>query len=225
MMTMPRSRMALGRVAAWQLVRDSARQQRVHRLLRPVPDSLRLASLEAGRLGLQRVTVRMVVLEASELALAQLIAVDVSQQILVEVVVGFGSDAPAPRWDMKSLVGDLPSLLLTTTRHPMPCARHEIAQTLPSASPAQLLDGHCDALDLIVEAGIAVIEVVDAVTMSADAHRLLGQPAREARLATAKVLRANLRSGRDEAVGLLRDRAHGLDPLRATHDRAQPPAP
>jgi hypothetical protein len=179
--------------------------------VQPAPAALRSASLDARRLDLQTITVRKIVLDASERAFARLSGVDVSGQILVEVVAGFGSDAPPPRWEMKSLIGDVPSLLLTTAGHPMPCARDEIAQTLPGASPAQLLDAHRDALALLEEDGVPIRDVVDAAATSVVAQRILGQPAREARWATVRVLRANVRAGRDECVGLLRDRPGASD--------------
>jgi hypothetical protein len=175
-------------------------------LVQPAPAALRSAVLDARRLELQSITANRVVLEASGRAFARLSAVDDSGRILVEVVASFDSDAPPPRWEMKSLISDVPLLLLTTAGHPMPCARDEIAQTLPGASPAQLLGAHRDALDLLVEEGIAIADVVDADQTSVIAHRILGQPARDARWVTARLLRANMRAGRDESVGLLRDR-------------------
>lgn len=188
---------------AQRLVHDYSRPLKARRLLQPVPEALRLAEAEIGRLGLHLVARQKIILEATERALCQLLAVDGERRVLCNVVGGFLPDHPAPIWQCTSLVEGGDRVLVTCTVHPMPIAPAELAQTLPDATPEILLVAHRRALEALSRRGIHAVEVLDPVSAMSAAHHLLGAAARQDAQRTARALRANVERGRHEGVGAI----------------------
>jgi hypothetical protein len=193
--------MTTGRSQARFLVYDSARPLRLRRLIQPLPSGLQSAKSVARELELRIVDEHKIILQAADMALARVLAVDPERQFLCEIVGGFPADAPVPAWQCVTILEGGAGVLLTTTRHPMPLADGEIAQSLPGAEPGQLLASHRIALKELRSFGLDMVAVTDARGTSATAHHLLGQPARDDRSATARRLRANLNEHRDAAIG------------------------
>ena len=215
------TRRAARRRSIADVVADAADPVRARPLDGALPDHLAPILGELERLGLRPAAQRTILQERSGLTLVQVLAVEPDGRWWIEATGSADPAHPPPLWQVCSLLSGGDAVLMTATRHRLPVAPAELAQTLPKAAPAGLVTAHRRGLALLANRALTpgLVRPADAAAAADRAHLLRTEPCRDDPAGTVRRVLANERDDRDEAAGPLTQQPDLGVRLAALHAR------